>query len=107
MNNSIKYFIAFSLGAAAGVAASWKILKDKYERIAQEEIDSYREVRSRLDNKKENEHEEPEQIDPEFEEYASIASRYSGTDTVDEEKDSVNIIEPYVIIPEEIGETGY
>lgn len=108
MNNSVKYFIAFSLGAAAGVAASWKILKDKYERLAQEEINSYREVRSRLDNDEEKiDHEEEDQTDPKFEEYAVIASKYSGTEVADEEKNIAEVIEPYVIVPEELGETNY
>ena len=108
MSNSVKYFIAFSLGAAAGVAASWKVLKTKYERLAQEEIDSYREVRSRLDTKEEKiENEEEDKIDPEFEEYTNIASKYAGTVTVEKEEKIVDIIEPYVIIPEELGETGY
>lgn len=108
MNNSIKYVIAFSMGAAVGVAASWKLLKTKYERIVQEEIDSYREVRSRLDNQKEKTEEpEDEQCDPEYDEYVDIASIYSGTHVATEEKEIAEIIEPYVIIPEELGETGY
>lgn len=108
MSNSVKYFIAFSLGAAAGVAASWKVLKTKYERLAQEEIDSYREVRSRLDTKEEKiENEEVEEIDPEFEEYINIASKYTGTIVEEKEEKIADIIEPYIIIPEELGETNY
>ena len=44
MNNKTMCFIAFSLGAAAGVVVSWRLLKKKYEQIAQEEIDSVKEV---------------------------------------------------------------
>lgn len=45
MNMSIntKIALAFISGAAAGVAASWYVLKTKYEQIAQEEIDQMRE----------------------------------------------------------------
>lgn len=37
-------FVAFGIGAAAGAAASWYFAKKKYEQIAQEEIDSVKEV---------------------------------------------------------------
>lgn len=43
MNTNVKIALAFVSGAAAGVAASWYLLKTKYEQIAQEEIDSIRE----------------------------------------------------------------
>lgn len=39
MNGNIKIAIVFSLGVAAGVAASWRYMKTKYERFAQEQID--------------------------------------------------------------------
>lgn len=41
--NDKKVILAFILGAAAGSAVSWMFLKKKYERIAQEEIDSVKE----------------------------------------------------------------
>ena len=37
-------FVAFALGAAIGSVATWYVVKTKYERIAQEEIDSVKEV---------------------------------------------------------------
>lgn len=43
MNSNIKIAIAFSLGVAAGVAASWRYMKNKYERLAQEQIDDVKE----------------------------------------------------------------
>ena len=43
MNSNIKIAIAFSLGVAAGVAASWRYMKTKYERLAQESIDDVKE----------------------------------------------------------------
>ena len=42
--NDKKVILAFLLGAAAGTAVSWTFLKKKYERIAQEEIDSVKET---------------------------------------------------------------
>lgn len=46
-NILIKGFI-FVAGAAVGSAATWKIVKTKYEQIAQEEIDSVKEEYGRL-----------------------------------------------------------
>ena len=43
MNKSL-YLVSFAVGALAGSAASWFILKKKYEKIAQEEIDSVKEL---------------------------------------------------------------
>lgn len=45
MNKSCIF--AFALGAVAGSIATWKYVKTKYERIAQEEIDSVKEVFSK------------------------------------------------------------
>ena len=74
----IGYIFAFSLGAAAGAAVSWKLLKTKYEQIAQEEIDSVKEVYSRRNEKsveEENESKEETMFSNEdYEEYATIIS---------------------------------
>lgn len=43
MNKKIITAIAFTVGAAVGSAVTWKVVKTKYERIAQEEIDSVKE----------------------------------------------------------------
>ncbi len=40
MNNKLFNVIFFTAGVAIGSAVTWKIVKDKYEKIAQEEIDS-------------------------------------------------------------------
>jgi hypothetical protein len=40
MRNTLINTIAFAAGAAIGSAVTWKLIKTKYERIAQEEIDS-------------------------------------------------------------------
>lgn len=44
MRNTLTNLIAFAAGAAIGSAVTWKLVKTKYERIAQEEIDSVKEV---------------------------------------------------------------
>lgn len=43
----MKYFIAFVAGGALGSLATWMFVKKKYEQIAQEEIDSVKEVYSK------------------------------------------------------------
>lgn len=44
MNRKIINLIIFTAGAAIGSAVTWKFLKDKYEKIVQEEIKSVKEV---------------------------------------------------------------
>ena len=47
MNNKIVNLLVFAVGAVIGSAVTWKLVKDKYAQIAQEEIDSVKEVYSR------------------------------------------------------------
>lgn len=47
MNNRLTNLFMFAVGAAIGSAVTWKLLKTKYEQIAQEEIDSVKETFSR------------------------------------------------------------
>ena len=47
MNNKFAGFLMFVAGAAVGSIATWKIVKTKYERIANEEIKSIKEVYSK------------------------------------------------------------
>jgi hypothetical protein len=44
MNNKIIFSLSFVAGAAIGSLATWHMLKTKYEDLAQEEIDSVKEV---------------------------------------------------------------
>lgn len=44
MNSNIINVLVFTAGAAIGSAVTWKFLKDKYEKIVQEEIKSVKEV---------------------------------------------------------------
>lgn len=47
-------FVMFAVGAAIGSAVTWKLVKTKYEQIAQEEIDSVKETFSKREKKVEN-----------------------------------------------------
>lgn len=44
MNCKFTNVLMFAVGAAVGSAVTWKLVKDKYERIAQEDIDSVKRV---------------------------------------------------------------
>ena len=47
MSNTIKNLFIFAVGAAIGSAVTLKLVKSKFEKIAQEEIDSVKEVFSK------------------------------------------------------------
>lgn len=44
MNNTLRNFFIFAVGATIGSAATWYLIKTKYERIANEEIESVKEA---------------------------------------------------------------
>ncbi len=117
MNNKTINFMIFVLGAAVGSVVTWKYIEKKYERIAQDEINSVKEVFSKrvaeftedtkeVQIKADNAKEKPNII-----EYAARLREQGYTnysDMVDEkpeEEESMNIDKPpYVIAPEEFGE---
>ena len=53
MNNTIKTIFVFSIGAAIGSFITWRFTKTIYKRIAQEEIDSVKEIYSKKSEKDE------------------------------------------------------
>lgn len=100
-----KLFI-FAAGAALGSFVTWKLVKDKYARLANEEIASVKEVfskRNRNDIHTEVETSEVEEQEeaPEVTEYRQIINDhgYSNTERIETMHDR-----PYVIPPEEFGE---
>lgn len=48
MNNKVVKFLMFTAGAVIGSVVTWKVVKTKYEEIAQEEINSVKEEYARL-----------------------------------------------------------
>mgnify|MGYP001187246191 CR=1 FL=1 len=131
MNNKITSFMMFIFGAAVGSVVTWQYVKKKYERIAQEEIDSVKETFSKLKEvkSKDNETEENNNVrtivekvkdKPGIVEYAAWLrkqgytnySNYSDTDSLSEDPNASeeemdeNMIndKPYVISPDEFGE---
>lgn len=116
MNKTIN-FMTFVLGVAVGSIVTWRYVEKKYEQIAQDEIDSVKEVffrreaeftenaeaRIKADNAKEK---------PSVIEYAARLREHGYTnysDMADEKPEevkevSMTIDKPYVIAPEEFGD---
>lgn len=86
---------AFTAGVVLGTVVAWQYFKHKYERLAQEEIDSVKKVFS----KKENDEKEPENS------YDTTVSLYSEVSDFEKEKEGKPVNDrPYVISPDEFGE---
>lgn len=112
-------FLAFIVGAGMGSVCTWKLLKRKYELIAQEEIDSVkaayatREIGKgfvegfRDGLKVAEDRTQKDEDDVDFKNYASIIQKEGYTDysrSVEEKKGEAFVEKPYVISPEEFGE---
>lgn len=118
MNKTIN-FMMFVVGAAVGSIVTWRYIDKKYEQIAQEEIDSVKEVFAK------REHDSTENNDvvrkkasnakekPNIVEYAAKLREQGYTNYADIEpetneegvnEESMDIDMPYVIPPEEFGE---
>ena len=65
MNKTVMGIISFAAGAAIGSVATWMLVKNKYEQIAQEEIEEVREVYMNAIRK-------TEEVDDEHEESAPV-----------------------------------
>lgn len=117
MNSKIINVLVFAAGAALGSVVTWKLVEKKYERIAQEEIDSVKEMYANM-NKYEGPQDsdeakvvEYEQMKAELfedeavEEYKELLHKYAyvrNEEGGETKEDSTDIC---VIPPEEYGET--
>lgn len=106
MNKNLTNFIFFAAGIAIGALSTWKFVKTKYEKIANEEIESVKEVF--LNKSKDVEkREEREEIDIRKEgakEYKTLVNdlHYSNDDEEDADMDDI-----YVISPADFGENDF
>lgn len=122
MNNTLTNVIIFVAGAAVGSAVTYKIVKTKYERILQEEIDDVkatyanREITLKdiADVASKNGIDMDVDITPSEEdrsEYESIIKKanYLGyvTEKLSNDKEEPDMVKPYVISPGEVGECDY
>lgn len=122
MNSKVICAFGFSLGVAAGVAASWGFLKRKYEKITNEEVARFKEEWKQY-NTTQASSEEPEpeveceneksEEPNEMDKYHSILAKNGYTDYSDSKKserggEPMAGNRPYVIAPEEFNECdGY
>lgn len=119
MNNVLIYIGVFSLGAAVGAAVSWRFLRTKYEKIAQEEIDSVKEVfnekAEKMKNNADNKYEDESDYfkKPETKVEKTLYSKflkdigYKNESEKEEGKTEMKNLKPYVISPDEFGENDY
>lgn len=108
-------FLTFGLGVAVGSIVTRYVVKKKYERIAQEEIDSVKEAFAKLSDKDEIREKADQAKDkPSVAEYAAILrnQQYVEENVEDEEEIPADVrisgVEqgdlPYIIPPEDFGE---
>ena len=125
MNCKFTNIFMFAAGAVIGSAATWFVLKNKYEQMVQEEIESVKEALGGLtsdeveeteDSESEDEEDaeeyhqvnwdeledlDEEETDDELEEYANLTNLYSSEKGGAEK---VKAKKPYVISPYDFGE---
>lgn len=108
MNSTLNKILFLAAGAAIGSAVTWKLIKTKYERIAQEEIDSVKEAFAREYG---DEHVESEDDgeDQEDEDQVTIDELHTYNSMIDKLNyakidETPKVERPYVISPEEFGE---
>lgn len=116
MNKSIVNVLIFAAGAAIGSAVTWKFVETKYKRIAQEEIDSVKEVFSRRKKEETVEEATPptedvsEEPDDPYKIPDNVNELYTkilGREGYTEEKGGVEkmpVENPRIITPEEFAE---
>lgn len=110
MKNSFTNIIIFAAGAAFGSAVTWKLLKTKYEQIAQEEIESVKEAFAKINESSEITEDNldaptpAEEKNPDLAEYCDIIAEQNYTNGEKGGKELMDGVKPYVISPEDFGE---
>lgn len=110
MNNKVVNTIAFLLGAGIGSVVIWKLVETKYKKLAQEEIDSVREVYSKkeiaLANEVKKAHAclEANTKNDKVPSYQRVVEDMGYATEFKEEEGVGNV---HVIPPESYGELGY
>lgn len=110
MNNKVTHLFMFMAGAVIASAVTWKITKDKYEQIAQEEINSYKEhLRKKGEKADSGVKVIVTKAEPEVFEYAKkVAECKYGSMFENQEKGEPSTMKaPYTISYEEFGENDY
>lgn len=108
MSNGLSKVLIFVSGVAIGSVVTWKIVRNKYEQIANEEIESVREYYAQKDKEKNivddevsGDSEDPDEYDHKA--YENLVNAYTENAEEDVEMDE----KPYVITPEEFDDSDY
>lgn len=110
MKNTLSKLFIFATGAAVGSLVTWKLVKTKYEQIANEDIADVKEYyaakygedsKAKADEPQDEEDEE----DEEFDEYEAELKANGYTSAATEGVKAVK--KPYVISPDEFGDSEY
>lgn len=102
--NKGMFIFAFSLGAAIGSFVTWRVLKEKYEKLAREELAERRERFANSEPSFKHSSEETEET-VSSEQLKSFIDRYSSAAVKNNEKGDVeNMRAPYTISPDQFGE---
>lgn len=107
MSNKTALIFSFALGVGVGVFSTWKYFRNKYEKIAQDEIDSVKEVFSKRAEIKKHQNKSDINV------YQTLIEKngyknYSNEEHIDastaDEEEEEFMMGPYVITPDEFGE---
>lgn len=111
--NKVTGIAMFAIGAAIGSLVTWKLVKTKYERIAQEEINSVKETFAKRKpmintSKSVDIDEQVSNSKSEIEKYRGLAKAYNYADEEDEENDEEGEPDmsdgPQIISPDEFAQ---
>lgn len=120
--NFLSKFVVFTFGAAVGSVVTWKLVEAKYRQIADEEIESVREVYAKVYGDSAEESEEEDEEDEEdqriFDDLVKDLGYSSDEDKKKEteketkkesegEEDEDDMVRPYVIEEEDFDDIGY
>lgn len=111
----INNILSFVAGVGVGSAVMYKVLKTKYDKLIQEEIDSVKEAFSKKEEKtersesirKEDENTNQKENQRIIEQNGYNTESANKDDRDEEEDDIVETIMPYVIRPDEYGDSDY
>lgn len=103
MKNYMNNVLVFAAGAAIGSAVTWKLLKTKYEKLANEEIAKANDIYKETSGDVETEDVSDEDEDEDISSYKSILenNNYAGGISREEAK---KMKKPYIIPPEDCGD---
>lgn len=104
----LKNLLIFAMGAVIGSVATWKLTKDKYKAIADEEIESVKETFAKRKKKEDVETLEPKFTDADLKKLKQTITTngYRNYSNIEKEEEPI-MAKPYVISPEEFGEADY